>query len=260
MAPNPELREMTLFEHLGELRRRLIISVLVIIAGTAICFSYASVIFDFLTASYYQHFPHSSLIGTGPAEAFLLKIKVAVFSGILLMSPVLFFQLWLFLEPGLYPKEKKLALPFVLCATSLFLIGVWFCHQWVLPFAFEFFYKEYQSIHVTPTVRISEHLATLMQALIGFGVVFEMPVLAFFLGRFGIINHRTLIDGGRYAIVIIFIISAILTPPDALTQFLMAGPLLLLYGLSILIVKFTAPNRNPDKQLQVVGTSVQPPS
>jgi sec-independent protein translocase protein TatC len=181
------------------------------------------------------------LIGTGLAEAFVLKLKVALFAGIVLSSPFLFFQLWLFVAPGLYAAERRLVVPFVASTTSLFLLGVWFCYEWVFPFAFEFFRGEYASIGVTPTVRISEHLALMIQGLVGFGAVFQLPVLAFFLARLGIIDERTLIGGTRYAIVAIFILSAVLTPPDVLTQFLMAGPLLLLYGISILVVRFTTP-------------------
>ena len=249
----PSLKEMTLLEHLVELRKRLVVSAISITIGAIICFSFSGIIFELLTSSFYHYFPGSLLIGTGPAEAFVLKIKVAFFAGCLLVSPVLFYQLWLFIEPGMYEPEKKMAIPFVASGTFLFLLGVVFCHEAVLPFAFDFFYREYKSIHVTPTIRVSEHLATLMQALLGFGVVFEMPVLAFFLGRLGVIDHHMLINCGRYAIVIIFIVSAVLTPPDALTQLLMAGPLLLLYGLSILIVKYSAPAKKiPDQALQVV--------
>jgi len=150
-----------------------------------------------------------------------------------------FIQVWLFISPGLYEHERRYVLPFVLATSALFFVGVWFSFDIVLPFAFDFFKKRYDIIGVTPRIRISEHLSLILKAMLGFGAVFEMPVLAFLLGRLGVIDHLFLLRGFRYAVVLIFIISAILTPPDVLTQLLMAGPLLLLYGLSILIVKFT---------------------
>lgn len=244
-GPGREIGEMDLFGHLRELRRRLVWSLIGVVCGAGVAYGFAEQIFDLLCKPYFVAFPGNVLIGTGLAEAFLLKLKVAVFAGIVLASPFLFYQLWLFVAPGLYAAEKRLVAPFVLATTALFLLGVWFCYTWVLPFAFEFFREEYASIGVTPTVRISEHLALMVQALVGFGAVFQLPVLAFFLARLGVIDEQTLIGGARYAIVAIFVVSAVLTPPDVLTQFLMAGPLILLYGLSILVVKATRSRTAP---------------
>lgn len=228
--------EMTLFEHLGELRKRLLISTVAIVTLAILCYSYTSEIFEWLSKPYMSSFKDNLLIGTGPAEAFLLRVKVALFSGAVLATPIIFHQIWLFLSPGLYEKERKLFIPFLLSATALFLGGVAFCYFVVLPFTFAFFADQYAMIDITPTIRISEHLSMMIQALVGFGIVFEMPVVAFLLSRAGMIDHQTLIGGTRYAVVIIFIVSAVLTPPDVLTQFLMAIPLLILYGVSILIV------------------------
>jgi sec-independent protein translocase protein TatC len=228
--------EMTLFEHLGELRKRLLISTVAIVTFAILCYSYTSEIFVWLSKPYMTSFKDNLLIGTGPAEAFLLRVKVALFSGAVLATPIIFHQIWLFLSPGLYEKERKLFIPFLLSATALFLGGVGFCYFVVLPFTFAFFADQYAMIDITPTIRISEHLSMMIQALVGFGIVFEMPVVAFLLSRAGMIDHQTLIGGARYAVVIIFIVSAVLTPPDVLTQFLMAIPLLILYGVSILIV------------------------
>lgn len=240
-----EIGEMDLFGHLRELRRRIVLSLVAILIGSIVSYSYTKEIFDFLSKPYFVAFPDNILIGTGLAEAFVLKIKVAFFAGIIVAAPFLFMQLWLFIAPGLYEQERRLAWPFVISTTTLFLTGVYFCYEWVFPFAFEFFREEYTSIGVTPTVRISEHLALMVQGLVGFGAVFQLPVIAFFLGRLGIIDDRTLISGARYAIVVIFIVSAVLTPPDVLTQFLMAGPLLLLYGISIVVVRITYRKGSP---------------
>lgn len=240
-AANPT--EMHLFEHLRELRKRLLFIALGLLAASTAAYSFSGEIFALLAAPYNAQFPNQMLIGTGPAEAFLLKIKVALFAGAIVSSPFTFLQFWLFIAPGLYDNERKLVIPFVISTSALFLFGVYFCYTAVVPVAFSFFADEYRSVGITPAIRMSEHLTVLTQALLGFGAVFEMPVLAFFLARVGLITHRTLIDGGRYAIVIIFIVSAILTPPDVLSQFLMAIPLLLLYALSILIVRITQPKR-----------------
>ena len=242
---------MDIFGHLRELRRRVVYACIAVLIGAAVAYSFSKEIFDFLSKPYFVSFPDNILIGTGLAEAFVLKLKVAFFAGIVLASPILFLQLWLFIAPGLYDQERRLVWPFVISTTALFLLGVWFCYEWVFPFAFEFFRQEYASIGVTPTVRISEHLALMIQGLVGFGLVFQLPVLAFFLGRLGIIDAPMLIAGSRYAVVIIFIVSAVLTPPDVLTQFLMAGPLLLLYGISILVVRYTA--AKPQGELEGSG-------
>ncbi len=235
-APLPE---MELMDHLRELRKRLIWSSIFVIVGAVVSYYQAEAIFNVIAVPYRGAFGAQPLVGSGMAEAFTFKIKLAIFSGILLTSPLLFHQFWLFISPGLYAEERRLVIPFVLISTGLFLCGVWFCYTYVLPIAFAFFRDEYQSIGVAPMVRVSEHLSTLLHALIGFGAVFELPVVAYFLARVGLLTSNLMKRTVRYAIVIIFILSAVLTPPDVVSQFLMAGPLLLLYGLSYIIVRFT---------------------
>jgi len=238
-TPSPA-SEMDFFEHLSELRRRLLISFLAIGVFAVAGYAFSQQAFFVLSQPFFEAFPDDILIGTGPAEAFLLRIKMSLFLGFLVALPVLFHQLWLFISPGLHSHEKRMAIPFIFITSLLFLTGVWFCYNLVLPFAFEFFRAQYDAIgQVTPTIRVSEYISLLLKALFGFGLIFETPVLAFFLGRLGLIDQKDLIDWGRYAVVIIFLISAILTPPDVITQLLMAIPLMLLYALSILIVKFT---------------------
>lgn len=227
--------ELDLFQHLGELRKRLLWSVVAIAAGACVAFNYSEIIFRFLSAPYDDGFKGAALIGTGPAEAFLLRLQMSVFSGLIVSAPVVFWQLWLFVAPGLYEHERKLAIPFVFCTTLLFFLGVGFCYYGVLPVSFAFFKTQYDAIAVTPTVRISEHLSLILKALIGFGVIFELPVLTFFLARFGIVTAGAMRRARRYAIVAIFILAAILTPPDVLSQLLMAAPLLVLYELSIIV-------------------------
>lgn len=237
--------EMDFFEHLAELRYRLIIAFSAVAVCSVIGWSYSREAFVFLSQPYFSAFEGYELIGTGPAEAFLLRLKLAVFLGSLISLPMIFYQIWLFVSPGLHDHEKKLALPFVIVTSALFLLGVGFCFEAVMPFAFEFFRDQYVAIgSVTPTIRIAEYLSLLLKVLIGFGLIFEVPVLAFILGRLGLITDKTLMGAGRYAVVVIFIVSAVLTPPDVLTQLLMAGPLLILYGLSIVIVRYTGRSSN----------------
>ena len=130
-------------------------------------------IFAFLAVPYRETFGSADLIGTGPAEAFLLKLKMAALLGVIVASPLIFYQVWLFVEPGLLQEEKKLAVPFVLSTTALFLTGVCFCLYVVFPFAYEFFAKQYASIAVTPTIKIQEHLSFVGRGVLAFGVVFE---------------------------------------------------------------------------------------
>lgn len=242
ITPAAPLPEMSLREHLVELRQRLIASLIAMVVGTGLGLYFVDDVFPLFTASFHESFGGALLIGTSPSEAFLLKLKMAFFSGLLFVSPFLFFQVWLFIRPALYDEERRWAFPFVLVTTLLFLSGVAFCHEFVLPVALQFFANEYKSVGVTPTIKVSEHIAMVIQALVGFGVAFELPVISFLLARLGVIDYPMMRGTFRYAIVLIFILSAVLTPPDVLSQFLMAGPLMLLYGVSMVIV------RNSDKR------------
>lgn len=250
--------EMGFLEHIAELRTRLLWSALAIAILSIIGWSFSKETFDLLSQPFFAAFHDNILIGTGPAEAFLLRLKVAVLTGTLLSLPIIFQQCWLFISPGLHESERKFAFPFILITSGLFFLGVWFCYSVVLPYAFEFFYSQYEAVGaVTPTIRISEFLSLLTKVLLGFGIAFETPVLAFILGRLGVLTSSMLLAAGRYAIIFIFFISALLTPPDVLTQFLMAGPLLLLYGISIVIVHFTGRKRE-DGESQEDKTSDSP--
>lgn len=231
--------EMELMEHLAELRTRLLYSFAAVAVGAMLSYLFSEQVFALLSAPYFRSFPDNDLIGTGPAEAFLLKIKVSLFAGAILASPLVFFQVWRFVEPGLLEQERRLVVPFVAATSLLFGGGVWFCYEAVLPFAFSFFAEQYGSIGVTPAIRLSEHLSLMMKTLLGFGLVFEMPVLFYFLGRLGVVDSAMLIRSTRHAVVAVFVIAAILTPPDVVSQLLMAGPLLILYGVSIGVVRMT---------------------
>ena len=232
-ANRPEDYQMGLFDHLRELRKRLLISILSVAIGAGVAYTYSAEIFDFLCGPYAKAFPNIPLMGTSPAEAFILKLKVAVFAGAVLVAPILFHQLWLFVAPAMYENEKRYVIPFVFLSTVLFAVGSLFSYYGVLPFSFEFFHEQYRSIHLNPNIKIGECLSLTITLLIGFGSVFEMPLLAFFLTRIGVIDYKILIRYLRHATVVIFVLAAVLTPPDVLTQLLMAGPLMVLYLISI---------------------------
>jgi sec-independent protein translocase protein TatC len=228
---------MPLTEHLRELRTRLIRALLAVGVGFAVCYGYADVLFALLArplVGLESDGVAVNLIGTGVAEAFFTKIKVAAIGGVFLASPVILYQIWAFVVPGLYDSEKRYARPFVFFGTFFFFAGALFCYELVMPLGYRFFLEQYVSIGVAPEIRISEYLSFTSRMLLAFGTTFEMPVVTFFLARIGLVTHRTLIDYGRYAVVGIFVAAALLTPSvDVASQFLMAGPLLVLYVVSI---------------------------
>jgi sec-independent protein translocase protein TatC len=227
--------KMPLTEHLEELRWRLIRSLLAVLVGAVLCYNAAEQLFELLVRplSAHQNEP-VQLIGTGVAEAFFTKLKVSVIGGIFLASPVLFYQGWRFVAPGLYQHEKRYVVPFVVFATVFFILGAAFCYQTVFPVSYAFFLEQYKTIGIEPAIRISEYLTFSSRMLLAFGLTFELPVVTFFLARVGMVTHRTMIGYLRYAILAIFIVAAVLTPgPDIASQLLLAAPLLVLYVLSI---------------------------
>ncbi|HYD49742.1 MAG TPA: twin-arginine translocase subunit TatC [Terriglobales bacterium] len=248
--------QMPLTAHLQELRSRLIKALTAVFAGFFVCYGFVELLFELLKAPLSGAKIDSGdvmLIGTGVAEAFFTKLKVAFIGGVFLAIPVILYQLWQFVVPALYDSEKQYARPFVIFGTVFFLLGAWFCYQVALPIGYVYFMQQYSSIGVMPQLRISEYLTFTARMLLAFGVTFELPVATFFLARVGLITHRTMIDHGRYAIVVIFIVAAVMTPPDVASQMLMAVPLLGLYALSIGVAySFAQPNK--------VDTEREPPA
>lgn len=252
--PQPHERTMHLMDHLRELRKRLVFSFLIISVGAVAAYWYAGDLFAVLCAPYFKAFPNSPLIGTSPTEAWILKLKVSVFAGAFLTSPALFHQLWLFISPGLHAHERRLVLPFVLLSTALFVGGAIFCYLTVLPLSYAFFHDEFKSIGVTPTIRIGDQISMTLTTVVGFGVVFELPLITYFLARLGVIDHLFLIKFFRHAVVAIFAVAAVVTPPDVFTQFLMAVPLTVLYAISIGVAYLTA-KKLPSESLPVAQPS-----
>lgn len=227
--------------HIADLRKRLVISVGVLIVAFFACFSVYEPILNWMMVPVEAVLPaNSTMVAVEIQETFFTALKVAFFSGFIVSLPVIFWQLWLFLAPGLYDHEKKLVIPFVFFATMMFLIGATFAYYVVVPFGFDFLIN-FGSTVVTVLPSIGKYVSFFTKLLFGFGLAFELPVITFFLAKIGLVTDRTLKDFFKYAIVLIFIASALLTPPDVLTQFLMAGPLILLYGVSIWIAKIFNP-------------------
>jgi len=172
--------------------------------------------------------------------AFFVALKVSFFAGLLGALPFILYQIWMFVAPGLYDNEKKMVLPFVVGGSVMFFIGVLFAYYIVTPFGFQFLIT-FGSFLYTPFINIEDYVGFFTKIMMGFGLAFELPVFAYFLALLGLVTDRTLIDFFKYAIIIIFMVAALLTPPDVLTQLLMAAPLVILYGVSILIVRAINP-------------------
>ena len=227
---------MPFMAHLEELRKRFIWSIIAVVAGFVIAYNFKEEIYGFLSQPLKSALPEgASLIFTSPAEAFLTYLKVAFLAGLIAASPVVFYQLWRFISPGLYKKEKRLVWPFVVLSSGLFVGGAVFCYTVVFPYAFAFF-MSFTSDKIVPMIKLSEYLSFSAVLLVAFGLVFEMPLVLVFLGRIGVVNQRFLRKNRKYAVLIMFIAAAFFTPPDVISQLLMAGPLLILYEISIWMV------------------------
>lgn len=172
--------------------------------------------------------------------AFFVALKVSFFAAIVGALPIILAQIWLFVAPGLYANEKKMIIPFIVGGTIMFLVGVLFAYYIVTPFGFDFLIT-FGSFKFTPLINIEDYVGFFTKIMFGFGLAFELPIFAYFLALLGMIDDRMMKDFFKYAVIIIFVVAALLTPPDVLTQLLMAGPLIVLYGLSILIVKVVNP-------------------
>jgi sec-independent protein translocase protein TatC len=229
---------MPITSHLEELRKRLVRSLIAIGVGMGICYNFKEQLFNVLTYPLSTALPPNSyMIYTSLPEAFFNYLKIAFFAGLMLASPYVLYQVWKFVSPGLYEGEKKYVAPFVIVATLLFAGGVAFCYFLVLPPAFKFF-TEFSTDFLKPMLSLREYLSLALKLLLVFGLMFEIPVFLFFLAKIGIITPAFLAKQRKYAILIIFIAAAILTPtPDAFTQILMAIPMIVLYEVGIIVIR-----------------------
>ncbi|HSR74768.1 MAG TPA: twin-arginine translocase subunit TatC [Sulfurovum sp.] len=236
--------------HLVELRKRLGLSVLSVFIAFIIAFTFHEPILEWVTAPLNEALELVAQLSKKAAEgmvtthqvggAFFVALKVSFFAALLGALPFVLYQIWLFVAPGLYNNEKKMVLPFVIGGSIMFLVGVLFAYYVVTPFGFQFLIT-FGSFLYTPLINIEDYVGFFTKIMMGFGIAFELPVFAYFLALLGLITDQTLKDFFKYAVVIIFVVAALLTPPDVLTQLLMAIPLVLLYGLSILIVRMVNP-------------------
>jgi sec-independent protein translocase protein TatC len=226
---------LTFTEHLEELRSCLLRALAAVIVASLACYFFADAIFGFMVAPLKQILPPGqNLIGTSVTEAFFTEIKVSLLAGVLFSSPFIFYEIWRFIRPGLIGNEGRLVIPFVLCATLFFLGGAYFCYRIVLPVAFSYFIEQYGSLGVTPAIRLGEYFTFFFRMVLAFGITFELPIITFVLVRLGVWDHRFMRRSFRYAVIVIFILAAFLTPtPDIINQLLLALPMLLLYILSI---------------------------
>lgn len=236
--------------HLIELRKRLGISVATLIVMFFVMYSFHEGILEWIVAPLNDalasvgktsvHAANGMMTTTQVGGAFFVALKVSFFAAVLGSMPIIFYQLWAFIAPALYANEKKLILPFILGGTTMFAVGVLFAYYLVTPLGFAFLI-EFGSFKFTPMINIEEYVGFFTKILFGFGIAFELPIFAYTLALLGMINDRNMIEFFRYAVVIIFIVAAVLTPPDVLTQLLMAIPLVVLYGISIFIVRAVNP-------------------
>ncbi len=223
--------------HLEELRKRLIICFIAIGVGFVLSYGFKEKLFEILTHPLIKVMPSGDkLIFTGLPEAFFTYLKVAFISGIILSTPVIFYQFWKFVAPGLYDKEKRLLFPIVALSTLFFVGGAFFGYFIVFPFGFKFFLG-FASDTIRPLPSMREYLSFSTKMLLAFGLVFELPLIITFFARMGIVSVDLLKKKRKYAILIIFTVSAILTPPDVATQIMMAVPLMVLYEVSIVGAK-----------------------
>ncbi|HEY2407972.1 MAG TPA: twin-arginine translocase subunit TatC [Polyangiaceae bacterium] len=245
MSDNPDDHVMTFWEHLEELRSRLIRMILAFVVGAGLAWTYKKHLLIWLTAPFVKawsaghHNEGAALHFPAPASLFIAYVRLSAMGGVVFALPIILYQLWAFIAPGLYSREKRFALPFVVSSCGLFVAGGYFGWRVAFPVAFQYLLSFSgplaPGLDVKPTVMVSDYIDFVTHMLAAFGIAFELPVLAFFLSFAGIITYRDLIRFFRYFVVVAFIVSAILTPPDPMSQLLLAIPLCGLYGLSILV-------------------------
>jgi sec-independent protein translocase protein TatC len=224
---------MTFLEHLDELRKRITHAVGGLLVGFIVAFAFINRVFDFVYLRLAGAVPGGKLIYTEAPEMFMLWIKIAVLTGVLIASPYIMLQVWLFIAPGLYAKEKKLAIPFVLSSSALFIGGAAFSHYFVFPAAWNFF-AGISNQYVEFLPRVGPIFGMYVKLMLGIGLTFQLPVLMFVLARLGIVTAGFLLRNFKYAVLLIFIFAAVITPDgNPVTQVMVGGPMVVLYLLGI---------------------------
>jgi len=230
--------------HIAELRNRLFKIVISYGVAFLIVFSNWQIVYAWMKKPLESAFD-KAMIFTSLAEPFITALKISLYAGFVLALPFIMWQVWKFIAPALYENEKRMSIGFVFWATFMFLSGISFAYYVVFPFGADILIH-FGGIQFEAMLKMSEYIGFFAKFMFGFGIAFELPVFSYFLAKLDLITDQTLIGGFRYAVVGIFILSAILTPPDPATQFLMAIPLIILYGVSIIVVKIV----NPAKRIE----------
>lgn len=242
--PAEDAKQMTFWEHLDELRRRLVYSIGAFFVACGIAWTAREQMLAVLVKPFADSWAAQKLAGPAtlhfgaPGAAFVAYLKLSMIGGVALAAPMIFYQLWAFIAPGLYAREKRYVIPFVVTSSALFVGGGYFGWRAAFPLAFNYFLGMSgtvggQGVTITPTVMMGEYLDFVMQMLLAFGVVFEIPLFITFLSMAGLVTYLSLIKFGRWFILIAFVVAAVMTPPDVTSQLLMAIPMCLLYFLSI---------------------------
>jgi len=244
-----ENSKLPLTEHLSELRKRILISLAFLLIAFIVIFNYSEDLFNILSfplrseikldlTNPYIHIIEKksvSLVFLAPAEAFWMHMKVSFVASFIFALPIIFYQVWKFISPGLLANEKRYLIPFLLSSTALFLAGSLFCFVIVLPFAMTFLLG-YKIGTLTPMISVGSYIDFCLKFILAFGAIFELPLVIIFLTKFGIVSPRSLAKNRKYAILVSFIVAAVLTPtPDAFNQCLMAVPIIVLYEIGILL-------------------------
>jgi sec-independent protein translocase protein TatC len=240
--------EMTFLEHLEDLRKRIFYSFIAVVVVVIPAWLFSKDLYNILARPVTQYLPEGTKLAfTHLTAPFMLYIKVSFLTAIFFTSPFIFFQFWLFIAPGLYQRERKYVYPFVFFTTFFFILGALFGYFVAFPFACNFFLK--MGSEFQPVITVDQYFSLALRLLIGIALVFEMPTLVFFLSRMGIITSRWMIKNFKYAVLVIFIIAAVITPsPDVINQSILAVPMLALYGLSVLIASIFGRERSKKKK------------
>lgn len=249
MIANSEEKNQGLIEHLTELRVCLVRSLQIIFVAAIACYTVSEKIFDVIRSPIAPYLPAGGLVFTAPADKFIAHLKISFFSGVILSCPLWLYQVWRFIAPGLYEREKKYATTFIFSGTLLFVMGILFCYFLVLPAAFHFLMDFGGSVD-KPMITISEYLSFVLILCVMFGLSFELPLVITMLGLMGLVSAAFLRRNRRYSAVGIAVFAAIVTPPDLLSMLFLLVPMMVLYEVSILIVASFEKKRIAELQQQ----------